>query len=330
MISGRPKSVTIAYIITSDGQDLFADMALVSMLSARATNAQLRISLVCDAASAQALQKCRHRILEVCDQVVSVDTPAGEPTFRNRWIKTQLCRYVPGPALYVDADMLVRGSLADLPALAPELGVVANHNQSDFAEQIWTEDSEFLGRMGWPRSFSFYANGGLQFYQPCAGAERFYDRWHTLWRQGVEATGRLRDQPSLNTAISESGVNVTRLPDKFNLQLRASRGGVSTALVWHFWAAIELEDSAFRRLLKAAPAVSLPELDRRVRRVIARPYPYPNQDFLGRRIGRKIEQAQEVSTFERTWLTDRKAALRFYAGGVKARLAGRRTSVCGN
>jgi len=312
---------TFAYVITSDGQDIFADMALVSMLSVRATNTQASVSLVCDAQSAAALKRCQHRILNVCGNFVSVDTPAGDATFRNRWIKTQLCRYVPGPALYVDADMLVRGSLASLPALAPELGVVANHNQADFAEQIWKEDADFLGRMGWPRSFPFYANGGLQFYQPCIGTERFYERWHSLWLQGVEATGRLRDQPSLNTAISESCVSVTRLPEKFNLQLRATKCGVSTALVWHFWAAIELEDSAFRRLLEAAPAVSLSELDRRVRRVIARPYPYPNQDFLGRRIGRKIEQAQTVSTFERTWLTDRKAALRFWAGGVRARLA---------
>jgi hypothetical protein len=219
--------------------------------------------------------------------------------------------------------MLVRGSLADLPALAPELGVVANHNQADFAEQIWTEDAEFLGRMGWPRSFPFYANGGLQFCQSGAASERFYEKWHSLWLEGVKVTGRLRDQPSLNTAILESSVSVTRLPESYNLQHRATKRGVSTALVWHFWAAIELEDSVFRRLLKAAPAVSLRELDRRVRRVIARPYPYPNQDFLGRRIGRKIEQAQEVSTFERTWLTSRKAALRFWAGGLRARFVRR-------
>lgn len=315
-----PSDLSIAYVITSDGQDIFADMALVSMLSVRATNEQARILLVCDASSAQALKNCRHRILEVCDELVHVETPSGEPTFRNRWIKTQLCRYVPGPGLYVDADMLVRGSLAELPALAPELGVVANHNQPDLADQIWVEDADFLESMGWPRTFEFYANGGLQFYQPCAGVERFYEAWHRLWFDGVKATGRLRDQPSLNTAIRESGIRITRLPEQYNLQLRAVQYGVSSALVWHFWAAIELQDSAFRRLLKAAPTMGLNELQSLVRRVIAQPYPYPNQDFLGRRIGRKIEDGLQVTTFERTWLTDRKAALRFWAGGVKARL----------
>jgi len=300
---------------------MFADMGLVSMLSARLTNAEFRICLLCDAPSAQALAKVKHSILEVCDEFVPVETPDGEATFRNRWIKTQLFRYVPGPCLYVDADMLVRGSLGDLPSLAPELGVVANHNQADFANQIWIEDADFLYRMSWPASFPFYANGGLQFYQQGNGAERFYDAWHRLWLEGVRVTGRLRDQPSLNTAITESGVRVTRLPERYNLQLQAGHWGVSSALVWHFWAAAELQDTVFRRLLQAAPSISLDALKERVRRVIRRPYHYPNQDFLGRRFGRKIEHGAEITTFERLWLTDRKAALRFWLGGVKSRVA---------
>jgi hypothetical protein len=312
---------TIAYVITSDGRDVFGNMALVSMLTVRATNSQSRILLVCDALSMRALRSVRHRVLEVCDELVPVDTPPGEPTFRNRWIKTQLCRYVSGPCLYLDADMLVRGSLADLPSLAPELGVVANHNQDDLADQMWVEDAEFLRRMGWPGVFPFYANGGLQFYRQCTGTERFYEAWHRLWLDGVNATGRLRDQPSLNTAISESGVKASRLPEKFNLQLQAGHRGVSAALVWHFWAAAELQDSAFRRLLQTVPTANLGDLERRVRRVITRPYPYPNQDFLGRRIGRKIENDEEVATFEKLWLMSRRAAVRFWAGGVKARFA---------
>jgi hypothetical protein len=63
-----------------------------------------------------------------------------------------------------------------------------------------------------------------------------------------------------------------------------------------------------------------------VREAISAPYPYPNQDFLGRRIGRKIDDdAAATTTFENLWLTDRKAALRFWAGGVKAKL-GRRSA----
>jgi len=54
-------------------------------------------------------------MLDVCDQFITVPTPDGHPTFEIGWIKTQLCRYVEGNILYIDADTLVRGSLAKLP-----------------------------------------------------------------------------------------------------------------------------------------------------------------------------------------------------------------------
>jgi hypothetical protein len=40
----------------------------------------------------------------------TVPAPDAEPTFRNRWIKTQLCRYAEGNVLYIDTDTLMRGS----------------------------------------------------------------------------------------------------------------------------------------------------------------------------------------------------------------------------
>jgi len=308
----------IAYVLTTNGKDIYSRMTLISAVSVRITNPEAIIFLVCDSISFVALQKESNPILEVCDEVKKVETAQGVDTFRNRWIKTQLDQFVAGPCMYLDADTLVRGSLSNLPTLAPELGVVANHNKPDLADQIWVEDTDFLDQMGWPRRFEFYANGGLQFYQPCSGVERFYESWHRLWLDGVKATGRLRDQPSLNTAIRESGVLAARLPEKYNLQLQASHRGCPGALVWHFWAAAELQDTTFRRLLRLVPHMSLKKIERHVQQAIQSPYPYPNQDFFGQRIGRKVEKGETISTFERAWLTDRKGAVRFWLGGVRA------------
>src|SRR5204862_1858016 len=112
----------VVYVLTSDGRDAYADMALVSMLSVRISNPGLGIFVVCDEKSAITLRAKKHRMLAVCDQFITVPTPDGEPNFRHRWIKTQLCRYVDGNVLYIDADTLMRGSLADLHQLVSELG----------------------------------------------------------------------------------------------------------------------------------------------------------------------------------------------------------------
>ena len=94
----------VVYVVTSDGHDGFADMALVSMLSVQISNPGLRILAICDEKSALILRAERHRVLDVCDEFITVPTPGGEPIFRNRWIKTRLCRYVEGNVLYIDTD----------------------------------------------------------------------------------------------------------------------------------------------------------------------------------------------------------------------------------
>src|SRR6516164_5006902 len=86
----------IVYVISSDGCDAYADMALVSILSVQISNPGFKILAVCDEKSAHALSANRHRLLEVCNEFISVPTPDGERSFRSRWIKTQLCRYVQG------------------------------------------------------------------------------------------------------------------------------------------------------------------------------------------------------------------------------------------
>jgi hypothetical protein len=86
----------VAYVVTSNGADIYADMVLVSMLSVQISNPILQVVVVCDEQSAIAIKASKHRLIDVCDEFISVKTPDGEPTFRNRWIKTQLCNFIPG------------------------------------------------------------------------------------------------------------------------------------------------------------------------------------------------------------------------------------------
>ena len=171
----------VVYVVTGDGYNAYGDMALVSMLSVRISNPGLGIVAVCDEKSALALRANNHRLLDVCDEFLTVPSPKGTPTFCHRWIKTQLCRYVEGNVVYLDADTLVRGSLADLHRLVSELGAVANHNGATLSEQIWTEDRQVFEGMGWPSNFHAYVNSGAFFYKPCPRVHEFNAKWHELW-----------------------------------------------------------------------------------------------------------------------------------------------------
>jgi FkbM family methyltransferase len=305
----------VVYVITTDGCDTYENMALVSMLSVRITNPGLEILAVCDHESALALSANKHRLLKVCDELITVPTPDGEPAFRSRWIKTQLCRYVEGSVLFLDADTLVRGSIAELPRLVSEIAAVANHNGATISEQIWIEDRQVLEEMDWPSNFRAYLNSGFFLFKSCRRVHDFFAKWHELWLAGVSANGRVRDQPSFNTAIVLSGVEMEILPSTFNAQLAKSWNRSSQAIVWHFYASEGDGGNSFGSLVKAANNLSLSHLHRLISRAVAMPAPWPNLGWFGRCLAARVELRGSASREEWLWLHGRrKDALRFALG----------------
>jgi hypothetical protein len=265
-----PGRMQIAYALTSDGRDTHADMALVSMLSARLTNPGVRLRVLADADSAEALRASRHRVLEVCDELRAVATPDGSPVFKNRWIKTQAAEFVDEACLLLDCDTIVSRSLAEAWPRITDLGAVANHNAPDLQHQVWREDLEFLRRMSWPANFSFYANGGALFFRPTPAVREFFRHWHQLWRQGAAESGRLRDQPALSTALHQSRVQATELPPSFNCQTYSVFASPDDATaIWHFYGSVDQNTHGhYTRLLSLSRQESIPELRRRIRTAI--------------------------------------------------------------
>ena len=305
----------VVYVITSDGCDTYANMALGSMLSVRISNPGLDILAVCDQKSALTLSAKKHRLLDVCDEFITVPTPDGEPTFRHRWIKTQLYRYVEGNVLFLDADTLIRDSLAELPRLVSEVGAVANHNGAILSEQIWIDDRQVFEEMGWASNFQAYVNSGVFFFKPYQRVREFFAKWHELWLAGVSANGRLRDQPSLNCAIVLSGVKIKVLPSTFNAQLAKSWNCSSRAVVWHFYASEGDAGTLFGSLVEAANNLSLSHLRHLISRAVAMPAPWPNFGWFARRLAARVELRGSARREEWLWLHGRrKDALRFALG----------------
>lgn len=309
----------VAYVLTTNGNDIFADMALLSMLSVRISNPSLSIIALCDEKSAEAVNRSEHRFLEICNEMISVQVPDGPPVFKNRWIKSQLFSNLEGDVLYLDADTLVRGSLTDLPQLVKELGGVANHNGSTLSEQVWTEDSSVSAKMGWPVDFKTYINGGMFFYRKCQAVDRFFAKWHEFLIAGISANGRLRDQPSLNSAIVASGVDLAVLSSCYNKQLIMPWKRTSEARVWHFYAAEDWNENPFSLLVGKASKLSMKSLRSMISRLITAPSPWPNQGFFARFLARRIDVRGVASVEESLWLKERRLdALRFLGGKTRA------------
>jgi len=231
---GMLPDLHVVYCLTSSGGDLYEAMTRVSLATVRLTNPSARVTIACDQQTHQALQASGSQLFHEADAVRGFPTPDGPPTYRNRYVKTQLGRLIDGPFLFLDSDTVVRKPLTPLLDLHCDIAAAPNHSRDTLAEQIWSEDQANLDAMGW-QVREPYVNGGVIWYGGTAGASRFADTWHHNWINNVEQTGRYRDQPALNYSVLTSEANLKTLEHNWNAQVEVSPKQVVNARIWHLY-----------------------------------------------------------------------------------------------
>jgi hypothetical protein len=302
-------------------------MTRLSILSARITNANVQIIVVVDRESYDALRSSRHRVREVCDEIIPIDTPAGEPAFRNRWVKTQLPMFVPGGALFIDSDTLVRKKV-DLGVFHDaDFAAVPNHNAASIDDQIWIDDRKVMEGMNWQLSSPAYVNGGLWYFGGADRVNRLFVDWHHRWKESYERFGRWRDQPALNAALSEANLRFAILDRSYNEQVEmASFQHTASAIIWHFYSSMEMSKHGYRRLLERCREQSNRRTTSIVKRFIFKKAPWMNQDFVAAFIDR-IYYPTEVGDAAKLWLDEnRTQSLRLLRHRIRHRMLNFRRS----
>ncbi|BAQ66826.1 glycosyltransferase [Geminocystis sp. NIES-3709] len=229
------KLIQIAYVLTSNGKDVYANMNLISLRSLRYSNSNAKIILVCDCDTVQALETYNHAILQEADQIISVTTPDQPASFRNRFIKTSLRQHLSGDFLYLDGDTVIRGDLTPIFDIKTSLAAVPNHSGSGNPAEIPFDERENIIFLGWTLPTQYYVNGGVLFFVDNPDTEKFCQLWHQKWLASAEKRGTFRDQPSLNSAIADSGVSFSWLPHPFNAQVDVRPIYAKDAIVWHLY-----------------------------------------------------------------------------------------------
>ncbi len=299
------------YLVTvREGSEVYADMALVSILSLKLTNPSLPVRLLCDSESARWLQESGHRLPGLCDSVVVVEAPEGSLIYRHRWMKTQLPRFLPGDGIHLDADILVRSSLAALPHGDWDFAAVPDYNSSDMSELLRTLPHVIQAlELGWPLDLTRYFNSGVFCWKDTPAVHAFFAEWHRLWHEGVRTGELLKDQPSFNTTLQRGLVTSATLPNAFNTMVLPAWELSPEAVVWHFWSAGSSKEHSFAQLVEQAKHLSTEQLTANVRRAIRFSRPWPNS---GRGLARLLDWRGHrfggYRTVERLWLYGQRRA----------------------
>ncbi len=276
--TSEPISPKLVYVLTTNCRDPYADMVLVSMLSVGLSNPGIATVLLVDATSMEALTASNHKLLEISDSVVAIDTPPGSGVFRSRWMKTQVGHFIQGAVIFLDADTIVRSTIDWPRHFNSEFGAVADAPGIGASED--PHRLQLSEKSGWNPHGTYY-NSGFFYYVSSPSMERFFESWHSLWQDTRNLT-KNKDQPSFNAAITLADFKEQELPESFNHQITLSWTNCQQSIVWHFWESSRMSDDILDELTKQSAILPIDQLSERIRQAITKHTPAAYSNRLAR------------------------------------------------
>ena len=270
----------IVYVLVSDSEDHYTEMAMLSVYCARKYSPTCAIELVLDVATKSNLTGHRAKLLEMVDTVTVVDVKGQNNAFTSRIIKTQLRNYVEGDYLYVDIDAVPVADLSSVFSLDTDLAMAHDHNVPPEKFIFYDYEREIFDKTGWPLPTRYF-NSGVMLVKDTQKVRDFFECWHGLWQQNSKL-GLHKDQPPMHEAIRQRNMKVHALGPEWNLLVGLQKGyGGKKPRIYHY-STIRFEtrkDTYFHELvknLKITEKIDMPLLDH----IVNTKYPWTNHSSL--------------------------------------------------
>lgn len=292
----------VVYAVTSESQDFYSVLTRVSAAALRMSNPDVKIVVASDPQTYHALQSGSDPLLKEIDELIRIETPPGESSFRNRWVKTKLRSAIEGKFLFLDSDTLVKADISEIFAIGADIAGAANHSARLYEEQIWVEDRKAFEAMGWDVHPEIYINGGVIFYNDTDKACAFGEEWHKLWRSSFEKLNRYRDQPALNASLRSAQPELFILDNSYNAQFKVYPSAAKNAKILHYYSANNDEThTAFEAIVKdVLHGGRLTEAA--ISKLLKSEHPWKNNTILGKILARRLLRQRNYEGFAWDWL----------------------------
>jgi hypothetical protein len=207
-------------------------MAWISVRSLRLHELDVRVTLVLDRRTRDALDRRTSRLLDLADRIIAVDAPDESPRLRAFYLKTALRRHVDGDLLYLDGDTLVVRPIAGVADLDADVAAAAdfNHDGPWFPPQL---EGPYR-RLGFEYPLPYYFNSGVLWLRDTPAVGRLTEEWTRRWRL-LAGEGMPGDQEAFVSALYATPVRWTRLPPAFNAIVVKRNSRFREARVLHFF-----------------------------------------------------------------------------------------------
>jgi len=227
------------YVLTSSDTDYYYEQFFLSLASMRLYNPDAEVIALIDERTKQNLTGKRSGYEKLVSETKIINVPdIYSQKEASRWIKTTIPHYVSGEFFFIDCDTIISEMLENRFPAGINIGAIldthvtldAHHHKKYF------QDEDIAAGFDSSLKTNIRYNGGLIYCRSDSPAVAFYEKWHSLWKEGLKK-GCSQDMPSLNQANYEMGNIITELDGKWNCQI--SHNGINflhSAKIIHYYA----------------------------------------------------------------------------------------------
>lgn len=266
--------MTFVYVLVSNEKDTYYEQTMISAQSLLQHNEGAKVVILVDQGTAATFTGKRtfHKKLGVDIREIQVPERYNNRD-RSRFLKTTMYNYIDENFLFIDGDTLVCDRLdrdeitSGTNAQDINIGMVLDRHQK-ISESSYENFYDLRAKpLGWSSGFQDkHFNSGVIWVKKTAEAQKFFEEWHSLWKETLEKYSVVYDQTALNEVNVRLGGVVKEIDGTWNCQ--ATRRSsflkyLQDAKIMHYYASFGLNcfDLADKNIQKTILEDSHGELD---------------------------------------------------------------------
>lgn len=225
----------IVYVLASGYGDLFYEQCLISVLSARQSNPDGHIVLVCDDSTRQSLSGLRSEIINLVSEVIEVPfTPNVDNFIRSRRMKLLLRELIKGDFLYVDCDTIIIQDLSEVDKWPYSVAAVLDGHSKLKGHPMWSFFEKQNAHLDYPfEQVDSYFSGGVIYSKDNDTSRLFFDTWNQNYQISIKSGIKL-DEPPLSKTNYDLKFAIAELDGRWNCQVRFGALYLANAKILHF------------------------------------------------------------------------------------------------
>ena len=190
------------YVLTSCEKDTYYEQFFLSLTSLRLYNPEADIIVLIDNKTKSELSGIRSGYEKLISEIKIINVPCEySQKESSRWIKTSLHHYISGDFIFIDCDTIITEKLEYNFPPEIKIGAILDTHVTLENHHLRINFQKEDIKAGFSSSLKINKryNGGIILYQDDTQSSIFFEKWHSLWIEGVKS-GCSQDMPSLNQA----------------------------------------------------------------------------------------------------------------------------------